>query len=66
VIPWVRVGSGFYSLICIAWGWRCLSDANRHFLGRRSVSLTIYRLLGPPEVRPSVLQKSMSRISRQL
>jgi hypothetical protein len=43
VIPLARVGSGFYSLVCIAWGWRCLSNANRHFLGRRSVSLTTYR-----------------------
>jgi hypothetical protein len=31
---------GFYSLFCIAWGQRCLSDADGHSLGRRSVSLT--------------------------
>jgi hypothetical protein len=43
------------------WGFiaylHCLmpSDANRRFLGRKSVSLTTYRLLGPPKVRPSVL-----------
>jgi hypothetical protein len=46
VIQSVRVGSWFYSLVCIAWGWRCLSNANRHFLGRRSVSLTTYRPFG--------------------
>jgi hypothetical protein len=32
------------------------SDANGRFLGRRSISLTTYRLLGPPAVHPSVLQ----------
>jgi hypothetical protein len=35
---------GFIAYFCIAWGQRCLSDANRHFLGRRSVSLTSYSL----------------------
>jgi hypothetical protein len=34
VIPWAR------AYFCIAWGRRCLSDANRCFLWRRSVSLT--------------------------
>jgi hypothetical protein len=33
-------GVNFIAYFCIAWGWRCLSDANKHFLGRRSVSLT--------------------------
>jgi hypothetical protein len=54
VIPWVRLGSGFYSLFALPAGRRCLSDANRLFLGRRSVSLTTYRLLGPPAVCPSI------------
>jgi hypothetical protein len=63
VIQWVRVGSGFYSLFFIAWGRRCLSDANRHFLGRRSFSLTTYRLLGPPAVRPSVLHSPLSMVT---
>jgi hypothetical protein len=46
---------GFIAYFCIACGWRCLSDANRHFLRRRSVSLTTYYPLGPPAVCPSVL-----------
>jgi hypothetical protein len=51
-------GSGwklsFYSLFFfIARRQRCLSGANRCFLGRRSVSLANYHLLGPPEVCPS-------------
>jgi hypothetical protein len=48
-------GVGFIAYFCIAWWQRCLSDANRHFLGKRSVSLTTYGLLGPPAVCPSVL-----------
>jgi hypothetical protein len=35
-----RWGVGFIAYFSISWGQRCLSDANRHFLGRRSVSLT--------------------------
>jgi hypothetical protein len=46
----------FITYFCIAWGQRWLSDANRHFLGKRSVSLTTYHLLGPPAVCPSVHQ----------
>jgi hypothetical protein len=38
VISWPRLGSRHYSLFFIAWGQRCLSDANRYFLERRSVS----------------------------
>jgi hypothetical protein len=34
----------------------CLSGIDRGFLGRRSVSLTTYHLLGPPEVCPSTKQ----------
>jgi hypothetical protein len=40
VMPWVRWGVGFIAYFCIAWGWKCISDANRCFLGRRSVFLT--------------------------
>jgi hypothetical protein len=46
---------GFIAFFCIGWGQRCLAGADRHFLGRRDVSLTTYHLLGPPAVRPSVL-----------
>jgi hypothetical protein len=53
-IPWVGLGIGFNSLFCIAWGQRCLSGADRGFLGRKDVSLTTYHLLGPPAVCPSV------------
>jgi hypothetical protein len=52
---WVRLEIGFYSLFFIAGGWRYLSGANRCFLGRGSVSLANYYLLGPPAVRPSIL-----------
>jgi hypothetical protein len=54
VVLWVRLGFGFYSLFCIAWGQRCRSGADRSFLRRRGVSLTTYHLLGPPAVHPSV------------
>jgi hypothetical protein len=60
VIPWVRLGIGFYSLFCIAWGQRCLSGADRGFLGRRGVSLITYHLLGLPAVGPLVLQEQSS------
>jgi hypothetical protein len=50
--PW---GLGFIAFFCIAWGQRCLSGADRGFLGRRDVSLTTYHLLGPPAVHPLVL-----------
>jgi hypothetical protein len=33
-------GLGFTAFLCIAWGRRCLSDADGWFLGRRSVFLT--------------------------
>jgi hypothetical protein len=57
VIPWSGWGVEFYSLFCIAWGQRCHSDADGHSRGWRGVSLTTYHLLGPPAVRPSVVQK---------
>jgi hypothetical protein len=51
-------GSGwklsFTDVFCIAQGQRCLSVVDRHFLGRRSVSLANYHLLGPPAVCPSI------------
>jgi hypothetical protein len=50
-------GVRFYSLFCIAWGQRCLSDADRCSLGRRGVSLTTYHLLGlnsSPHFSPSL------------
>jgi hypothetical protein len=50
VVPWVRLGIGFYNFFSIAWGQRCCSGAERSFLGRRGVSF----LLGPPSVHPSV------------
>jgi hypothetical protein len=56
VVPWVGLGIGFIAFLSIAWGQRCLSDADRSFLGRRGVSLTTYHLLGPPAVRPSGTQ----------
>jgi hypothetical protein len=48
-------GLGFIAFFCIAWGQRCLSGADRGFLGKSGVSLITYHLLGPPAVRPSVL-----------
>jgi hypothetical protein len=54
--PMGQGGEWSFIVFCIAWWWRCLSDANGHFLGRRSVSLTTYHLLGPPAFCPSVLQ----------
>jgi hypothetical protein len=54
---------GFCSLFELPDGRRCLSDTNRHFLGRRSVSLTTYRLLGPPAVCPSVLHFPLSMVA---
>jgi hypothetical protein len=47
---WWSRGSGWKLGFCIAQGRRCLSGANRHFLGRRSVSLANYQLLEPPAV----------------
>jgi hypothetical protein len=41
----------FIVFFCIAEGWRCLSG----LLGRRSVSLANYHLLGTPAVCPSLL-----------
>jgi hypothetical protein len=63
VIPWVRLGSGVYSLLALPDGRRCLSDVNRHFLGRRSVSLTTYHLLGLPVVGPSVLHSPLTMVA---
>jgi hypothetical protein len=54
--PMGQGGEWVLQPFCIAWWWRCLSDANGHFLGRWSVSLTTYHLLGPPAVHPLVLQ----------
>jgi hypothetical protein len=34
--------TGFLQLFCFALGQRCLSGANRSFLGRRGASLTTY------------------------
>jgi hypothetical protein len=45
---------GFIAFLCFAQRQRCLSGADRGFLGRRSVSLTTYHLLGPPAVCSSV------------
>jgi hypothetical protein len=44
----------FIAGLYIAPGWRCLSGAERGFLGRRGVSSTTYHLLGPPAVCPSI------------
>jgi hypothetical protein len=63
VILWVRLGIGFYSLFPIAWGQRCLSGADRGFLGRRGVSLITYHLLGPPAVHPLVLHSPLSMVT---
>jgi hypothetical protein len=52
---WWSHGSGWkldFITFFIAQGWRCLSGANRSFLGR-SVSLANYYLLGPPAVHLS-------------
>jgi hypothetical protein len=54
VIPWVRLEIGFLQPFFIAWGQRCLSGADRVFLGSRGVSLNTYHLLEPPVVCPSV------------
>jgi hypothetical protein len=43
----------FIDFLSIAWGQRCLSGAERSFLGRRGVSLTTYHLLGPLAICPS-------------
>jgi hypothetical protein len=43
-----QVGNWVFIAFFIAQGWRCLSGANRSFLGRRSISLANYHLLGPP------------------
>jgi hypothetical protein len=51
---------GFIAFLYIAWGQRCLSGADRGFLGRRDVSLTTYHLLGPPAVHPSVLHMNLT------
>jgi hypothetical protein len=53
--PWVRLEIVFLQpFFYIAGGLRCLSGANRCFLGRRSVSLANYLLLEPPAVHPSI------------
>jgi homoaconitase/3-isopropylmalate dehydratase large subunit len=49
-----QVGNWVFIAFFIAQGWRCLSGANRSFLGRRSISLANYHLLGPPAVHPSL------------
>jgi hypothetical protein len=36
--PMSQVGNWVFIAFFIAWGWRCLSGANRYLLGRRSVS----------------------------
>jgi hypothetical protein len=54
--PMGQVGNSFLAFFLIGWGQRYLSDANRRFLGRRSVSPANYNLLGihgPPAVHPS-------------
>jgi hypothetical protein len=56
-------GLDFIAFFCIAWGQKCLSGADRGFLGRRGVSLIIYHLLGPPAVRPLVLHSSLSMVA---
>jgi hypothetical protein len=49
-------GLGFIAFFCIAWEQRCLSGADRGFLGRRGVSLITYHLLGSPAAHHLVLQ----------
>jgi hypothetical protein len=63
LISWVRLGIGFYSLFCIAWGQRCFSGADRGFLGRRGVSLITYHLLGLPAVCSLVLHSPLSVVT---
>jgi hypothetical protein len=56
-------GLGFIAFFCIAWRQRCLSGADRGFLGRRDVSLITYHLLGPPAVHPLVLHSPISMVT---
>jgi hypothetical protein len=44
----------FIAFLYIAPRQRCLLGVDRGFLGRSSVSLTTYHLLGPPAVHPSI------------
>jgi hypothetical protein len=55
---------GFYSLFALLDGKRCLSNANRHFLGRRSVSLTTYCPFGtsPQCVLQSFITKDIFQL----
>jgi hypothetical protein len=57
VVPWIRVGIGFYSLFVHCLRTEMLSDADRRFLGR-SVSLTSCGLSFkscPPQWAPRLL-----------
>jgi hypothetical protein len=55
--PLGQVRNWVFIAIFLALGQRCLSGANRSFLGRRSVSLVNYHLLGPPALCPSKEKK---------
>jgi hypothetical protein len=58
VVNWV-----FIAFLFIAQGRGCLSGADRHFLGRRSVFLANYHLLGLPVVHPSEAMQGISLYS---